>query len=78
MRVLWVNKRVLKWGDTFRGISNRFRHSSTGARVCKMADTELLQYIFQGNSESNDAKSHGVTMQKNEVARASSKYLLYQ
>ena len=31
----------------------------------------------RGNSESNDAKSHGVTMQKNEVARASSKYILY-
>ena len=44
-KVLWVNKRVFKWGDTFRGISNRFRHSSMGARVCKMADTELPQYM---------------------------------
>ena len=44
-----------------------------------MADIPyILYYIMdRGNSESNDAKSHGVTMQKNEVARASSKYILY-
>lgn len=72
--VQWVNKRVTKAFlnrvTHFRAclISLSMHYDWHASRFEKWPTTALLVVI--GNSESNDAMDHGVTMQKNEVARA--------